>query len=188
MLDLEYQEAWKPVPDYPGYEVSDHGRVRSYWVRKGSPSGPKGGMTRRIGDVPHFLTRHIGSHGYPMVQLANDKGLKTRTVHSLVLEAFVGPCPDGMECLHENRVRADTRLTNIRWGTPVENTEDKRRHGTMNIGSRNGSAKMTEAQVADVLRMAKYMKQAEIVRKTGVSSGMICLIVNRKIWKHVECD
>lgn len=47
--------------------------------------------------------------------------LKQHRVHRLVLTAFVGPCPDGMECLHGEGGALDNRLTNLRWGTKSEN-------------------------------------------------------------------
>lgn len=50
-------------------------------------------------------------------------------VHVLVLEAFVGPRPPGMECLHSNDVGTDNRLSNLRWGTHSENLNDLVRNG-----------------------------------------------------------
>jgi hypothetical protein len=53
-------------------------------------------------------------------------------VHRLVLEAFVGPCPIGMQCRHfPDPNPANCNLKNLQWGTPMENTEDKRVHGTL---------------------------------------------------------
>ena len=51
-------------------------------------------------------------------------------VHRLVLETFVGPCPDGMECLHINGDPGDNRVENLRWGTHAENMQDSLAHGT----------------------------------------------------------
>lgn len=42
-------------------------------------------------------------------------------IHQIVLEAFCGPCPDGMEVLHGNGIRTDNRLSNLRYGTRSEN-------------------------------------------------------------------
>jgi hypothetical protein len=51
-------------------------------------------------------------------------------VHRLVLAAFVGPCPEGMEVRHLDGNPANTRLANLRYGTHSENELDKVRHGT----------------------------------------------------------
>lgn len=42
-------------------------------------------------------------------------------VHILVLTAFVGPAPQGHECLHKGDVKDDNRLERLRWGTRSEN-------------------------------------------------------------------
>lgn len=42
-------------------------------------------------------------------------------VHRLVLETFVGPCPDGFECDHINRKRDDNYVENLRWVSKTEN-------------------------------------------------------------------
>lgn len=53
--------------------------------------------------------------------LAVSVNYKHHYVHRLVLETFVGPCPEGMECDHVNRDRSDNRLQNLRWVTSVDN-------------------------------------------------------------------
>lgn len=107
-------EEWRAVVGYEGcYEVSSLGRVRS--VRE------KGGI----------LKSHAGNkYGHRYVGLW--KGTKKDLlVHRLVLEAFVGPCPPGMECRHfPDRDPANNRLDNLRWGTHRENEGDKEVHGT----------------------------------------------------------
>ncbi|AEK09646.1 HNH endonuclease [Mycobacterium phage Mozy] len=51
-------------------------------------------------------------------------------VHVLVLEAFVGPRPEGMNACHNNGIPNDNRVENLRWDTPSENNRDLIRHGT----------------------------------------------------------
>jgi hypothetical protein len=50
-------------------------------------------------------------------------------VHQLVLLAFRGPCPSGMECLHNDDVKNNNELTNLRYGTRSENNKDRVRTG-----------------------------------------------------------
>ena len=106
-------ELWRPVLGYEGeYEVSSTGQVRSF-KRKD----------------PRILRPATNLHGYQFVVLCNSNGKKMRTTHSLVLEAFVGPRPDGHECLHQNDVKSDNRLENLRWGSRSENSHDAIRNG-----------------------------------------------------------
>jgi hypothetical protein len=53
----------------------------------------------------------------------------SRLVHILVLEAFVGPRPDGAYGLHWDDDPSNNRVENLRWGTPSENMYDKVRNG-----------------------------------------------------------
>jgi hypothetical protein len=116
-------ERWLPVPGYEGlYEVSDQGRVRSLDRRVATARGDR--ITR--GQV----LKPSPSRGYQIVPLSK-KGVARRTsVHLIVLAAFVGPRPSGLECCHGNGVRSDNRLENLRWDTRSENQRDAVRHGT----------------------------------------------------------
>lgn len=122
-------EEWRPVVGWEGYyEVSDHGRVRS--VDRVVSCG--GGRTRR-----HFGRilkegNHRGKYAY--VNLSRKDGTrtqraKTRYVHQLVLEAFVGPCPRGMETCHADDDGFNNHLSNLRWDTSSQNAYDIVRNG-----------------------------------------------------------
>ena len=108
-------ERWLPVLDWEdrGYQVSDLGNVR--------------GATGKI--------RKQANHGagYRSVGLYDGKKVVTKLVHHLVLEAFVGRKPKGMEALHGDDDHANNRLENLRWGTRQENADDKLRNGGSNI-------------------------------------------------------
>lgn len=108
-------EEWRPVPDWPGYEASSHGRVRS-------SLGPGAG--------PVILKQHKAASGHLGVNL-RDRELnanRVRRVHQLVLEAFVGPRPEGMVSRHLNGHHEDNRPANLRYGTAVANRLDRRLH------------------------------------------------------------
>jgi hypothetical protein len=108
-------ERWLPIPGFEGrYEVSDHGLVRSLDRVQVNRLG------RRRFWPGQMLKIQMTPNGYSKVCLG---GVNWRLVHRLVLTAFVGPCPDGMECLHGNDVRTDNRLANLSWGTHEENQQ-----------------------------------------------------------------
>lgn len=114
-------ETWKAIPGWPDYEVSDAGQVRS----TDRVIVASNGVHRRM---PGRIFRPSLVRGYPSVHLP---GPCTRTVHSLVLAAFVGPKPKGAEEIrHLNGDPTDNRLENLRWGTSSENAFDSVRHGT----------------------------------------------------------
>lgn len=107
-------------------------------------------------------------------------------VHRLVLEAFVGPCPKGMECRHLNGDSGDNRLENLRWGTPRENAADRAAHKRTVRGGRIHSAKLTADTVRRIRHDAKIgVRQVVLASKHGVSQAAIWKILNNKVWRHV---
>lgn len=72
------------------------------------------------------LRQSLARNGYLVVVI----GSRCRTVHSLILETFRGPRPDGQESLHKNGVRTNNKLSNLRYGTRAENINDSIKHGT----------------------------------------------------------
>lgn len=110
-------EIWKAIPGFEGkYEVSNLGRVRAipHRVRGMHKSG-----TRFMRVSPGRILRP-GRYKSGHVSVAIGRG-NNRLVHQLVLEAFVGPCPEGCEVLHLNGVPNDNRLENLKYGTRSEN-------------------------------------------------------------------
>lgn len=119
-------EIWKPVVGYESsYEVSDLGNVRSL----DRIITTKSGVNKRRKGQP--LKPIVLKIGYCAVNIS---GMKY--VHRLVLEAFVGECPDGMETCHKNGIRTDNRLENLYWGTSSENSHDIVRHGNHWLNNR----------------------------------------------------
>lgn len=105
-------ERWATVSDFPNYEVSDRGRVRSLARHPGRvlAAGPDGG-------------------GYPHVQLHRDGTSRTLRVHVLVAAAFHGPRPEGLEVRHLDGDPTNNRPENLAYGTHSENMQDRTRHG-----------------------------------------------------------
>lgn len=169
---------WRPVHGFPGYEISKLGEVRSLARRN-----LQGAFRRE-----RILKADVNWAGYHIVRLARD-GVKTpRLVHRFVLEAFVGPCPEGMQCRHLNGVRSDNRLDNLRWGTVSENRADQRCHGTSMDGLRNPAAKVNETDVERMfdLRRAGCSQQA-IADWIGLHQTQVSRILRGRHWtqQHV---
>jgi len=130
-------EEWRTISDFPDYEVSNLGRVRS-WIN------PK----RNRRDEPKLLRLYENRQGYHTVDLSNRVSRKIRTVHRLVLSAFVGECPPGMEACHNDGRRSNNVLSNLRWDTPSNNQRDRVAHGTANVGAANPMSRERKAQRA----------------------------------------
>ncbi len=157
--------------------MGDNGLV---WTRKVRGSGTKMGTWRELIPTPSR------NPNYLRVGLSKDNKQTSFLVSNLVLMAFEGPCPEGMECCHNNGDSRDNRLSNLRWGTPKENGEDRVTHGTTARGSRNHKAKLTEQDVVEIRRLrSKGVRQITLCRHFNVSDGTMSLICRNKIWKHV---
>lgn len=116
-------EVWKPIPGWEGYyEVSNCGQVRSLprTIRKAD-----GTIQKYKGKI---LRGRPGKHGHVYVQLCRNAKPKGALVHRLVMAAFVGPCPEGMEVCHNDGVPGNNLLSNLRYDSHTENAYDSVTH------------------------------------------------------------
>lgn len=174
-------EIWKDIPNFPGYQVSDQGRVRSYWRFKGQKLG------FRVEDTPQRVLRSHWNGPKTSLSVSLSGGeRRVFAVCRLVLAAFVGPCPDGMESCHDDGNAANCSLTNLRWDTRKANMQDSVRHGT-HPGLGHHPAKLTEIQVIQIREL--YGTKGHTMRGLGkifdVCASTIRDIVHRNKWKHI---
>ena len=106
-------EVWRPIPEWPGYSVSNEGRVRSH-VR--SEDGVL--LTARVNP----------SNGYLTVGPTRNKKQSWVPIHVLVALAFHGPRPDGNVVRHLDSDPYNNRPENLAWGTYAENSQDMVQH------------------------------------------------------------
>lgn len=169
-------EHWKPIPGYHGYEVSDLGRVRSYRV-KGN-GGPN-----RLRTEPRLLKPTINGKGYPIVGPFRDGVSHVENVHKLVLLAFVGPRPDGLETLHGDGNKLNTRLDNLCYGTHRANTADNWRLGVYLAGARHPRAKLTQGDVNRIRELrANGESHRKIASQLHISHAQVGRIVRGESW------
>ena len=189
MSEVIVQEEWRAVPGFDGwYDVSSLGRVRSWKKRNG-----RNDAAERL-TTPRMLATGKSSKGYSSVTLHRNGRDIPFSVHRLVLTAFVGPRPRGNQCRHMDRCKANNALTNLRWGTGVENCDDKRRHGTSPDCQRNPAAKLTNQAVLEIRALLRSgVRVKTIAGRYGVTPEAIYLMRQGKTWKtlteprnHVE--
>lgn len=180
--EIVSETSYEDIPGWPGYRVGNDGSVWRLWItcRAG----------RKLSNKWRQMKTGIHRKGYLYVNLTPPEGgsYKTFRIHRLVLEAFVGPCPDGLECRHLNGIKSDCRLTNLKWGTPEENRKDNYRLNAYRIGENNQVAKLTNENVQDIrnryTRGNVFMK--ELADEYGVSISNIHAIVHRRSWQHLD--
>jgi hypothetical protein len=160
---------WKPVPGFEkDYEISDQGEVR-----RTSP-----GHGARVGNV---LKWYPNNAGYPRVTLGNKKYL----VHVLVAAAFLGPPPEGYEVHHKDDNRGNPFLGNLEYVTRSQNLrKSKLFYERMPRGEAKPGRKLTEENVRTIL--ASSESNRALGKRYGISNVQICLIRQRKKWRHVS--
>lgn len=122
------QEEWRPVVGYEGrYDVSNLGRVRSVDREVLTRWGPR---LRKGKILAASINQRTGYRVATLSDKQSGRKLYYALVHRLVLEAFVGPCPPGMECCHGDLDRSNAALSNLRWDTRSANTIDAVNHQT----------------------------------------------------------
>jgi NUMOD4 motif/HNH endonuclease len=178
----EHIEIWKDIPNHPGYQVSDLGRVRSFWKRFAKGKAPGGiglGWGTKVGDTPHILKQSTNHYGYFVVNLGKNQ---VRHVANLVIEAFVGPRPEGQQCCHGPSGKRDNRVQNLCWGTRSKNLgEDRVRDGTDHRGDKCPTAKLTNKEAEDIYRRVWAGEKGYLLAKEfGVSSPTISEIKHKK--------
>ena len=119
-IEEQEQERWKRIPEFPRYEISSLGRVKSYT----NTSMPEGKL----------VNTYIHPSGYVMVTMTNGtERCKTnknypKKIHRLIAEAFI-PVPDELKDIpmeklqidHKNTLKTDNSISNLRWCTPKGN-------------------------------------------------------------------
>jgi len=170
-------ENWQPVPGYEGlYEVSDLGHVRSF--PRVTRSGVRGGK---------ILKPYPRRDGYLEVYLYKEPRRKvSKIVHRLVLEAFIGPCPEGHEALHGGNSKTDNRLENLKWGTRSQNMgEDRVRDKQSNRGERSGHAKLTWSDVCEIRKLvSEGESQHTLAKRYGIAVQTLNAAVLYKTWRY----
>lgn len=173
-MEVEY----KLVPEFPNYRVGNDGSVWRYW-----PGGERKPPRWKI-----MRPKVCKKTGYHQVTLCKGNVKHSRRVHGLVLESFVGPRPTGMMCRHfPDGNRTNNRLSNLQWGTYVENQADRVSHGTDSRGVKHPSVKLTEQQVIEIRQsfMPRVITYGVLAKRYGVTKWHIADILLRKCWTHI---
>lgn len=173
-------EIWKPIPKFSDYEVSNLGRVKSIRPRRGSRAAVNNGI------IDGWVKANRYGYKRQAVSLRKDGATVIRHVHLLVLEAFVGEALEGQVCRHLDGNALNNKLSNLKWGTRKENTEDAMRHGTfspppVHKGESHPQAKISD-EIVNSIRGRKLQRgeAAALARELGVSQNTISRWVKGK--------
>lgn len=173
---------YRDIPGFPGYRVGDDGSVWSQRIVRGVPG--RKGLSAQMSGTWRKLAPSINKRTGRYQAVIDGK---KRSVHRLVLLAFVGPCPEGMESCHEDGNRRNNALSNLRWDTHKANCADRVRHGTQAKGEKSGNSRFTEADIRSI--RTEYATgttcYSKLAQKHKTHWTYIRNIIKRRAWKHV---
>lgn len=170
-------EEWRPVVGYEGYySASSLGRIRR----------DAGGSNNAI--IGRVLRPTKNQAGYPLVSITRHGVKRSFTVHRLVITAFLGMPPIGMECCHRDGNKNNNAISNLRWGTRQDNMTDRDKHGATARGRRNPRTKLDEDSVREIRELIAEgrLSLSEIGRRYGVGCTAIRGIRNGEIWRWLR--
>ena len=180
---MEEIEIWKDIEGYPGYQVSNMGRVKS--------------LVKAYRREEIILKGSPNTTGYILVQLYPEpRKRKSLLVHRLVMLTFQpNPMMDELEVNHKDLDTTNNKMSNLEWVTSSENLLHFYRSG--GFGERNRKlpkgeeqhlSKLTSEQVIEIRRLyaANEHGTRKKLRETyGVSEGCIRNILDGFTWKHL---
>jgi len=189
-------EIWKPIIDFPTYEVSNFGNVRSLskeWTRI-NPYFKK--TFQYIKTKPRLLKPYVryiyNKPRYASVNLRKNGKTHLVRIHRLVLLAFKGIPEKNQVSCHNDGNPCNNHVDNLRWDSQTNNLLDMDKHGTrpsypIHYGEKHHKTTLTEKEVRNI-RQKNYYKGmfAELSKKYNVSKNCISSIYNKKTWKNLK--
>ena len=182
MTSSSAKEIWKSIPDYLGYyEASSLGRVRST-ARYVNGYSHNGACPIKIKRKSHILSQNVRGAGYLYVCLSFDGLERKEQVHKLVLLAFKGKCPYGMQACHNDGNPKHNNPDNLRWDTPKNNQLDRKRHNTDLRGEEVGTSKY---KAEDIIKIKNGIGFKEANSEFGISRTQFYRIKKGEAWCHI---
>ncbi len=170
------EEEWRPIPGWEDlYSASSLGRIRKTTTGKVLKPRVQGGRCRE----------------YHTIGLWRNKKQKRYSVSRLVLAAFTGCFPKGLECNHLNGNKADNSIVNLEWTTRSGNIRHAYAMGLavppITRGELSGTSKLTECDVHEIrARLARGESERSIAPRFGVSHSPIGYIKRGECWGWLE--
>ncbi len=190
-------EIWRPIKDHDGYDVSSHGRVRSWRVvkRLGNRLGSR--SSRR--EIPRILKSYVSKEGYVVIGVGgttNGIGRIRPKMHRLVAEAFL-PNPEGLPSVnHLTGLKTDNRLDGLAWASWKTQSKHAWEHGLhkrnrVEVAKKLNAGRRDYRDIPDsMIRMIRNalkdgVSQSQIRRWSGLNYLTIQSIAVGRTYKDV---
>lgn len=176
------EEIWKDIDGYPGYEVSNMGRVKS--------------LVKAYRREDKILSGTPNTTGYVLVQLYPEPcKRKSLLVHRLVMITFQpNPMMDELHVNHKDLNTSNNKMSNLEWVTEEENSKHYWRTADISerlptpSGEDHHLAVLTDKEVLEIRTLyseGNYISKRSLARHYGVSEGTLRQILKGDTWKHL---
>lgn len=160
---------FRDIPGFSDYHAGGDGSIWSCRGRKINADGSK--RWKRLRGYPSKVDGRLA-----FMLIGDDGKPKPAQCAVFIALAFHGPCPNGMECCHNDGNCQNNIPSNLRWDTRTNNMVDRIQHGTQ-------ATKLNEDAVREIRRIRG--PQRALAAKYGVNLGLINRILKNKRWAHV---
>lgn len=132
------------------------------------------------------------ARAYRIVTIGFEDGRRSVMVHRLVMEAFVGPRPPGLQVCHGDGNGSNNVLSNLRYDTAKANIHDILRVRGIALGESAYQAKLTDAQVIAI--RARHRKGSgsdgcnALAREYGVTPSAMHDMLTGKTWRFIGAE
>lgn len=195
-------EIWVSCRDFPNYDVSNYGRVRSndysvnriHWVDGSQYTINYKG---RILKLRKEINKKTGRVLRLICTPRKNNSTYSVKVHHLVAMAFLPLPKPGQICCHNDGDPTNNHVSNLRWDSYKNNQTDRRAHGTISGFSKGsnsmcGALKLGEKVSNSILKEKDIIeiRSSSLSRKIlasiyGVSISTISAVLSRRNWNHI---
>lgn len=154
-------EVWKDIQDFPGYQVSNKGNIRSFIDYK-----------RNVVDTPHDISKLVNRKtGYTFAHLYSRDSYKNKYVHRLVAEAFCDRCCNKNEVNHVDGDKFNNSCENLEWCNRSENIKHAYQTGlkTSNSTAKARSIPIRVVETGEIFESIKECSKTVGSNRTKIS-------------------
>ena len=169
---FEIPEGFYPIKNFEDcYAISKNGEVMRIKKNYGATVGK-------------ILKNQINKkRGYLIITLSNKGITKTYDIHILMANTFLNRVDNSLQVCHNNGIKTDCRLENLRLDTRSENEKDKILHCVCNRGERSGHNKYSQNLILQIRKeLESNIKPKIVSEKYNIPYSYIIHIKNKTKW------